>query len=391
MPRIVKHVFGNVSNIPRTSKNHKVERNNIANLKRTIDSSPSFKNKKLKGQENDPTRSIECKIKKIAISENCASLTNNENKLVRAVKSTIAIKEPVLIKKTIQTGNGFINWEDYYETPESLPKDVVDYDRTQLGNAEAEPIYAYEIFQYLKQKEQTMKTVKYMHNQTELTDKMRMVLVDWMVEVQQTFELNHETLYLGVKFVDHFLMRSPVTRNQFQLVGLTALFIACKFDERVYPVIDDFIYISDDAFNRGDFIRMEIEMLKTLQFNLNFPLSYSFLRRYARCSSLSIETLTLARYILETSLLDYTIIDELDSKLAAAALLLALKMRSLSWNKTLEFYSGYNETELNKLMVHLNNLISTLNPKYETIKSKYSDGIFHEVALIKPLQLQDGN
>ena len=72
-------------------------------------------------------------------------------------------------------------------------------------------------------------------------------------------------------------------------------------------------------------------MLKVLDFNLNFPLSYSFLRRYARCASLSIETLTLARYILETSLTQYSLIEEFDSKMAAASLLLALKMKNMKW------------------------------------------------------------
>ena len=103
------------------------------------------------------------------------------------------------------------------------------------------------------------------------------------------------------------------------------------FQERMYPVIDDFVYISDDAYSREDFIRMEMELLKVLEFNLNYPLSYSFLRRYARCGSLSIETLTLARYILETSLMEYSLIDELDSKVSAASLLLALKMKKMQW------------------------------------------------------------
>lgn len=76
---------------------------------------------------------------------------------------------------------------------------------------------------------------------------------------------------------------------------------------------------------------MEIELLKILDFDLNYPLSYSFLRRFARCSSQTIETLTLSRFILESSLMDYSFIDELDSKIAAASLLLALKMKNLSW------------------------------------------------------------
>lgn len=38
-----------------------------------------------------------------------------------------------------------------------------------------------------------------MDRQVCLTKWMRSLLVDWMVEIQESFELNHETLYLGVK------------------------------------------------------------------------------------------------------------------------------------------------------------------------------------------------
>ena len=58
---------------------------------------------------------------------------------------------------------------------------------------------------------------------------MRAVLVDWMVEVQENFELNHETLYLAVKLVDLFLCKEKVASKEcFQLIGATALFIAAK-------------------------------------------------------------------------------------------------------------------------------------------------------------------
>ena len=66
--------------------------------------------------------------------------------------------------------------------------------------------------------------------QTEVTKHMRAVLVDWMVEVQENFELNHETLYLAVKLVDLYLMKVKVSRDMLQLLGATGLFIACKYD-----------------------------------------------------------------------------------------------------------------------------------------------------------------
>ena len=71
---------------------------------------------------------------------------------------------------------------------------------------------------------------KYMDRQTEISISMRSILVDWMVEVQESFELNHETLYLAVKLVDLYLSKVVISRDKLQLVGSTALFIACKFD-----------------------------------------------------------------------------------------------------------------------------------------------------------------
>lgn len=63
---------------------------------------------------------------------------------------------------------------------------------------------------------------------------MRALLVDWMVEVQESFELNHETLYLAVKLVDLFLCKEVTGKEDLQLLGAASLFIASKFDVSYY-------------------------------------------------------------------------------------------------------------------------------------------------------------
>lgn len=70
----------------------------------------------------------------------------------------------------------------------------------------------------------------YMPRQTEVTATMRAILVDWMSEVQQNFELNHETLYLAVKLIDIYLEKTVVVKDQLQLLGATAMSIASKFE-----------------------------------------------------------------------------------------------------------------------------------------------------------------
>lgn len=54
--------------------------------------------------------------------------------------------------------------------------------------------------------------------------------------------------------------------------------------ERTPPYVDDFLYICDDAYNRKELIAMEMKILKKIDFDLGVPLSYRFLRRYARVS-----------------------------------------------------------------------------------------------------------
>ena len=105
----------------------------------------------------------------------------------------------------------------------------------------------------------------------DITEGMRAILVDWLVEVQESFELNHETLYTAVKLMDlylskvkflvnlksfkvdtqlytssdtldiHFHIQVFVTKEELQLVGATACLIACKIDERIPPNLDDFV------------------------------------------------------------------------------------------------------------------------------------------------------
>ncbi|KAK6323470.1 hypothetical protein J4Q44_G00058090 [Coregonus suidteri] len=78
--------------------------------------------------------------------------------------------------------------------------------------------YVKEIFNYLKAKEVKFILAYYMPIQPGLNPGMRAILVDWLVEVQENFELNHETLYLAVKVTDPYLSTAPVNRQSLQLI-----------------------------------------------------------------------------------------------------------------------------------------------------------------------------
>lgn len=111
-----------------------------------------------------------------------------------------------------------------------LPPGVQNFDRENWNDPYQVSHYTMDIFDYLTQQEHKYQIRDYIHDQPELSKWMRSLLVDWMVEVQESFELNHETLYLSVKIVDSFLGKERVSKDSLQLVGAAALLIACKYD-----------------------------------------------------------------------------------------------------------------------------------------------------------------
>ena len=53
--------------------------------------------------------------------------------------------------------------------------------------------------------------------------------------------------------------------------------------------MDDFLYLCDDAYTRDDLLRMERDILKVLNYDVNMPIAYRFLRRLARVSAAQLD------------------------------------------------------------------------------------------------------
>lgn len=268
-----------------------------------------------------------------------------------------------------------------------LPEGVYDFDATVKDDPHQGTTYVVDTFNYYRNREEEFRVPNYMSKmQRDITMSMRGILVDWMVEVQESFELNHETLYTGVKLVDMYLSRvKGVPKTQLQLCGATALLIACKIDERIPPLLDDFVYVCDDAYSKEDIVKREIEMIAIAEYDFGFPLSYRFLRRYGRVCRASMPVLTFARYILELSLMEYDLnVETSESMLATAVMYIALKIwgHEHKWEKTLEYFSGYKLETVSDLVARVHQML--LSPSHEsrhTIKTKYSHSVFHKVAL----------
>merc|ERR1719287_70227 len=121
-----------------------------------------------------------------------------------------------------------------------------------------------------------------MTQQEDLTEKMRAILVDWLVEVHWKFKLTSETLFATVHLLDTFLSRKQVKRVKLQLVGVTCMLLAAKHEEIYPPEIKDFVHVTDRAYSREDILEQEVSILNTLQFQLTSPSPLQFLNRFLK-------------------------------------------------------------------------------------------------------------
>lgn len=97
---------------------------------------------------------------------------------------------------------------------------------------------------------------------------MRGILIDWIVDVHKKFKLKMETLFLAVNLIDRICILTPIAKHRFQLLGITGLFVASKYEEIYPPYLSDFAFVCAEAYTESDILNMEAEILKLLDFSI---------------------------------------------------------------------------------------------------------------------------
>jgi len=163
-----------------------------------------------------------------------------------------------------------------------------------------------------------------MSKQNDINAKMRAILIDWLIEVHMKFRLVPDTLYLCVNIIDRYCNCVRVRRNKLQLVGVTALLIACKYEEIYPPEVRDCVYITDRAYRREEVLAMEHDILGRLSYRISAPTAYPFLLRFLKITKASPFTKHAANYYMERTLQEHDLLQFRPSLMAATAVMLAL-------------------------------------------------------------------
>ncbi|KAH0866165.1 hypothetical protein HID58_083376 [Brassica napus] len=258
-------------------------------------------------------------------------------------------------------------------------------------------LYAPEIYHNLRVSELKRRPVPEV-TQKDVTHSMRGILVDWLVEVSEEYTLVPDTLYLTVYLIDWFLHGNHIERQNLQLLGITCMLIASKYEEICAPRVEEFCLMTDNTYARDQVLEMENQVLAHFSFQIYTPTPKTFLRRFLRAASsyLSqrrLELEFLASYLTELTLIDCRFLKFLPSVIAASAVFLAkwtLDQSNHPWNLTLEHYTTYKTSDLKASVHALQDLqLNTRGCPLGAIRMKYRQEKFKSVAVLISPKLLD--
>jgi len=265
---------------------------------------------------------------------------------------------------------------------------VASLDAEDLDDPSMCAEYVREIFEYYQELEKvTMPNAQYMDHQDDLEWKMRGILVDWLIEVHMRFRLLPETLFLAVNIIDRFLSQKVVPLDKLQLVGITAMFIASKYEEVLSPHVGNFTHVADDGFSVDEVLAAERYTLSTLKYDLSYPNPMNFLRRISKADNYDIQTRTLGKYLMELSLVDHRFLEYRQSHIAAAAMYLARMILDRGpWDVTLTKFAGYTEEDILPVFDIMVDFLQA-PVAHEALFKKYASKKFMKGTLSPPLHL----
>lgn len=245
--------------------------------------------------------------------------------------------------------------------------------------------YVQDMYKHYRVKEhETSVLTDYMENQPNITSVHRSVLVDWLVEVHLQFKMVPETLYLTVNLIDRYLAKTEVQRPKLQLVGITSLLIASKYEEYQPPELRDLVHLCDKAYTKSELLGMEEVILKKLDYRITIPSAHAFLVRFLKAAHADKKIVQLSCYILDGTLQSYNLLDYLPSQIAAAAVLIARKNAGRNaWSPTLLKYTEYREEDILPIARKVLRAKATASTTLRAVNHKYSKSKYGRVATIK--------
>ena len=322
----------------------------------------------------EPIMNLNSNINKNKIKETKSLSKNNSQHKTKNSKPKIKKNET---QNIINSPKKYIKIEHIKDR--QIPKDylnIIYYNLLQEEHKGIKPMVVY----------------NYMTDQNEISEQMRSILIDWLIDVHYKFQFRDETLFMTVLIIDRFCTIRQISRVKLQLLGIAAMMIACKHEEIDLPKMEDFLYITDNAYSKNELVKLENDILMALNFELLYPSPIKFFEYLSVNFNFDKKAHFMGKYLMETFLLDIKYVKYKASVISCACTYIVMKFLKMegyqeSYNK--KYYMldenedlplGHDVKDCAQDICFLVDNIN--NSNYSSCYKKYSKIEFEKVALI---------
>lgn len=221
---------------------------------------------------------------------------------------------------------------------------------------------------------------------------MRYILVDWLVEVAVMKDFPSQIVHVAVNCVDQYLMKRKVQRSELQLLGITCMLIAARFQGTDIVTIREAAWLTDGTYKYEEVVRMMGEVMSCIKGQVRVLTIPDFLKLFCSLAAVSQKTECIAEYIADLSILHTECGRFSPAMMAASSVLLAILIQQIEnpWPQHMQEITDLGIVDLLDCTLHLHQQclldeypVDHRNVKLKAIKERYSDERFMKVSEIK--------
>ncbi|OHS98094.1 Cyclin, N-terminal domain containing protein [Tritrichomonas foetus] len=251
-----------------------------------------------------------------------------------------------------------------------------DIDQRNINNPTKIARYAETIFSLAKEETHDIALQNFFESQNDITPEMHEIAIKWLFSIQSQCQMSSNSLFEAVIYLNTILTRVNIEKSKLQLMTVTCMWLAAKMEERAIPTLNDLIYICSNNYTADDFVQCERDVLRILDYRLNFPTPKFFLRRLTDAIDADSAIIEVSNFFCELSLIPLEFINYDPSTIALACICLGkLSMREFCPTKRLMSYAHIDGLEdvksCAKLLVKYASILMT--DKKHILYKKFTD------------------
>ena len=239
-----------------------------------------IKEDKNKGKKsNAPNPADDVIMKSSSLDKQIAKITCKTNEDIPQSLTSRNISKPTKENSISPIPSISLNLENLKINQENKPTFSNEDQRRVLSHL-INKEYGSNIIQDLIDKETVNDESLFNHK---ITERMRMRMVDWMIEVFTNYKCDNLSFFEAINIMDRYFKKTKKQHNpqDLHLIGVASMFMASKFVD-IYPLRIKTVYekISHKKLSIAEIIEKEAEISQVLGYSLGIPNSWDIINAF---------------------------------------------------------------------------------------------------------------